>query len=75
MSVSLVSEQRKYNLKLSGGDTTNSSKVSFSITSVGFSNYIIERNKAKINDDIYVTGNIGDSFLGLKLIKNNIKKK
>ena len=73
MSVSLGSEQRKYNLKLSGGDTTNSSKVSFSITSVGFSNYIIERNKAKINDDIYVTGNIGDSFLGLKLIKNNIK--
>ena len=27
----------------------------------------------KLNDDIYVTGNIGDSFLGLKLIKNNIK--
>ena len=60
-------------MKLSGGDTTNSNKVSFSITSIGFSKNINERNNARINDDIYVTGNIGDSFLGLKVIKNNIK--
>ncbi len=73
ISKSLYSEQKKYNLKLSGGDTTNSDKISFSITSFGFSKKIIERNKARINDDIYVTGNIGDSFLGLKVIKNNIK--
>ena len=73
ISKSLNQEQRKYNLKLSGGDTTNSHKVSFSITSIGFSKKIIERNKARLNDDIYVTGNIGDSFIGLKVIKNNIK--
>ena len=73
ISKSLIEEQNKYNLKLSGGDTTNSKKASFSITSIGFSNNIIERNKARMNDDIYVTGNIGDSFLGLKVIKNNIK--
>ena len=73
ISKSLSQEHKKYSLKLSGGDTTNSSKVSFSITTIGFSNKIIERNKAKLNDDIYVTGNIGDSFLGLKLIKTNIK--
>ena len=72
ISKSLFNEQKKFNLKLSGGDTTNSSKVSFSITTIGFSKNIIERNQAKLNDDIYVTGNIGDSFLGLKLIKNNI---
>ena len=70
---SLRNEQKKYNLKLSGGDTTNSNKVSFSITTIGFSNNIVERNKAKINDDIYVTGNIGDSYLGLKIITNKIK--
>ena len=70
---SLRNEQKKYNLKLSGGDTTNSNKVSFSITTIGFSNNIVERNNAKINDDIYVTGNIGDSYLGLKIIKNKIK--
>ena len=70
---SLRNEQKKYNLKLSGGDTTNSNKVSFSITTIGFSNNIVERNKAKINDDIYTTGNIGDSYLGLKIITNKIK--
>ena len=73
ISNSLKQEQKKYDLKLSGGDTTNSNKVSFSITTVGFSKKIIFRNKAKLNDDIYVTGNIGDSFVGLKIIKNKIK--
>ena len=73
ISKSLNQEQKKYNLKLSGGDTTNSNKVSFSITTIGFSKKIVERNKAKLNDDIYVTGNLGDSFVGLKIIKNNIK--
>ena len=73
ISKSLNQEQKKYNLKLSGGDTTNANKVSFSITTVGFSNKIVERNKARLNDDIYVTGNIGDSFVGQKVIKNNIK--
>ena len=73
ISKSLKQEQKKYNLKLSGGDTTNSNKVSFSVSTIGFSKNIIERNKARLSDDIYITGNIGDSFLGLKIIKNNIK--
>ena len=73
ISKSLNQEQKKYNLKLSGGDTTNFNKVSFSITSIGFSKKIIERNKAKLNDDIYVTGNLGDSFVGLQILKNKIK--
>ena len=73
ISKSLNQEQKKYDLKLSGGDTTNFNKVSFSITCIGFSKKIIERNKAKLNDDIYVTGNLGDSFIGLKSIKNKIK--
>ncbi len=72
ISSSLKKEQKKYDIKLSGGDTTNSNKVSFSITTLGFAKKIIERNKAKINDDIYVTGNIGDSFMGLKIIKNKL---
>ena len=73
ISKSLNQEQKKYDLKLSGGDTTNSNKVSFSITSIGFTKKIVERNKARLNDDIYVTGNLGDSFIGLKSIKNKIK--
>ena len=73
ISTSLKQEQKKYSLKLSGGDTTNSSKVSFSITSIGFSKKIIERNKARLNDDIYVTGNIGDSYVGIRSLNNKIK--
>ncbi len=73
ISKSLNQEQKKFDLKLSGGDTTNSNKVSFTITCIGFSKSIVERNKARLYDDIYVTGNIGDSFIGLKIIKNNIK--
>ena len=73
ISTSLKKEQKKYGVFLCGGDTTFSNKVSFSITSVGFSKNIIYRNKAKYNDDIYVSGNLGDSFVGLKILQNKIK--
>ena len=72
---SLFEEQKKYNIKLCGGDTTFSKKLSFSITVIGFSKKIVYRNKAKINDDIYVTGNIGDSFIGLNVINKKINLK
>jgi len=73
ISKSLSEEQNKYNIFLSGGDTVFSSKLSFTITSIGFANNIIYRNKAKVNDDIYVSGNLGDSYLGLLVLKNKIK--
>ena len=73
ISRSLNEEQKKYNIKLGGGDTVYSNKLSFTVTSVGFSNKIIHRNRSKIHDDIYVTGNLGDSFLGLLVLKKNIK--
>ena len=73
ISKSLKEEQRKYNIKLGGGDTVYSNKLSFTVTSVGFSNKIIHRNRSKIHDDIYVTGNLGDSFLGLLVLKKNIR--
>ena len=70
---SLKKEQNKYNIFLSGGDTVFSNKLSFTITTVGFSDRIIYRNNAKINDDIYVSGNLGDSYMGLMILKNKIK--
>ena len=73
ISKSLAMEQKKYGISLCGGDTTFSNKLSFSITSIGYSKNIIFRNKAKLNDDIYVTGNLGDSFIGLKILTNKIK--
>ena len=75
ISKALKSEQNKFNIDLCGGDTTFSNKPSFTITSVGYSNKIIYRNKAKLNDDIYVTGNLGDSYLGLKALSNKLKFK
>ena len=73
ISKSLNQEQSKYKIFLSGGDTVFSNKLSFTITSIGFAKDIVYRNKAKINDDIYVSGNLGDSYLGLLVLKNKIK--
>ena len=72
ISQSLNKEQRKFGIFLSGGDTVFSNKLSFTITSVGFSKKIIFRNNAKLNDDIYVTGYLGDSYTGLKILKKEI---
>ena len=73
ISNSLKQEQNKYGIFLCGGDTTFSNQLSFSITSVGYSKNIVYRNKAKLHDDIYVTGNLGDSFIGLKILQSKIK--
>ena len=73
ISKSLKEEQNKFNISLCGGDTTFSNKLSFTLTSLGYSKKIIYRNKALVNDDIYVTGNLGDSFMGLQILKNRIK--
>jgi thiamine-monophosphate kinase len=73
ISKSLNEEQRKYKIILGGGDTVFSNKLSFTITSIGFTKEIIFRNKAKVNDDIYVSGNIGDSYSGLLVLRNKLK--
>ena len=73
ISKSLKQEQNKFNINLSGGDTVVSKKLNFSITSVGFAKKIVFRNNARINDDIYVTGNLGDSYAGLLILKKKIK--
>ena len=69
ISKSLNEEQKKYKISLGGGDTVFSNKLSFTITSVGFADNIVYRNKAKVNDDIYISGNLGDSYLGLLILK------
>ena len=73
ISKSLNKEQNKYKIFLCGGDTTFANHLSFTITCLGFSKNIIYRNKAKSNDDIYLSGNLGDSFIGLKVLLKKIK--
>ena len=36
---------------------------------------IILRDHVNIDDDIWVTGNLGESYAGLKILKNKIIKK
>ena len=73
ISQALKSEQKKFNIYLSGGDTTFSKNLTFTITTLGYSKKIIYRNQASFNDDIYVTGNLGDSYVGLQILKKKNK--
>ncbi len=72
ISKSLKEEQKKYGIKLSGGDTTKSKKLIFTIMTLGYSKRIVERNKCKSGDDIYITGHVGDSYLGLQTLKRKV---
>ena len=72
ISNSLSSEQKRFDIELSGGDTVFSKTSSFTCCVIGFSNKIIKRNNAKIDDDIYITGYLGDSYLGLQILKKKI---
>ncbi len=72
ISKSIREEQKKYDIKLSGGDTTKSKYSSFTIVSLGFSSKIVKRNNVSTKEDIYVTGNLGDSFIGLQVLKKKI---
>jgi len=69
----LYSEQKKFNVLLSGGDLTVSKIMSITFVFMGNSKHKpILRSGAKTFDDIYVTGNIGDAYIGLRLLKKRI---
>jgi len=72
ISKSIKEEQKKYNIKLSGGDTAKSKYSSFTVISLGISKKIINRTNVSVDEDIYVTGNLGDSFIGLGILKKKI---
>lgn len=57
-------------VSLVGGDTSLSKRFFISAALLGFApSGAIPRNRAKAGDDLYVTGTLGDSALGLKLLK------
>ena len=68
--------QKKYKFFLLGGDIAQTKNIVISATFFGktIKNHIIRRDGAKINDDIWVTGSLGNSFAGLMLKKNKIKE-
>ncbi len=67
----------KYKLILGGGDISKSLNDFFiSITIVGnVINKPVKRNNAKLGDNIYVAGEVGDSEIGLRIIKGEFSCK
>ena len=72
ISNSLLLEQKQFDIELSGGDTVYSNTNSFTCCVIGFSNKIVKRHNSMIGDDIYITGHLGDSFIGLQILKKKI---
>lgn len=55
---------------LVGGDTSASNRFFISASLVGYAPYgPITRSGGKVGDDLYVTGTLGDSALGLEILK------
>lgn len=60
-------DMQEFDFALLGGDTTTHNSPSvFSVTAIGKTNKPIKRSTAKAGDNIFVSGNIGDGFIGLK---------
>lgn len=67
----------EFRVELIGGNLTRAKELFIDITVLGEANpnNIVKRCGAEPLDVIYVTGNLGDSSLGLKLIESEIDKK
>ena len=71
----LNSIQKKFNFFLLGGDISKSNKIVISCNFFGYVNKdkILSRNNCKLNDDIWITGNLGESSIGLKVLQKKIR--
>ena len=76
-SEGLKKDQEKYQISLIGGDTTaHDGPIILSLTMIGAAKKnILKRSGAKKGDGVYVTGTIGDAFLGLNILEGKIKEK
>ena len=62
-------------VSLVGGDTSAARRFSISASLIGHCPYApVLRSGAKVGDDLYVTGTLGDSALGLELLKKKMGK-
>ena len=65
--------QKKFNFFLLGGDITKSIELSISANFFGKAKLknILSQNKCSVGDDIWITGNLGNSYLGYRIFKNS----
>ena len=62
-------------VSLVGGDTNASERFFISVALLGYAPFgAIARSGAKVGDDLYTTGTLGDSALGLQLLKRKGSK-
>jgi len=67
----------EFEIELIGGNLTKAKELIIDITVLGEADpdNIVKRFGAEVHDLVYVTGSLGDSSLGLKLIESEIDKK
>lgn len=68
--------QNEFGIHLLGGDTVKcEEKLFFSATVIGEvpKGQALHRNAAEIGDDIYVTGNMGEAYIGMKILKGDFE--
>lgn len=71
----LIEDQKEFGLYCSGGDTTRSAGgVSVALTVLGTAptGKAVKRSGARAGDHIYLTGPVGDAFIGLRILKEKI---
>ncbi len=72
----LHEDQHQYGIALAGGDSTNTAHgISLTLTAFGLvgEGGILRRSTARAGDLIYVTGTIGDAYLGLRAFRNELE--
>ncbi len=71
----LKSVQDEFGLSLIGGDTVSAKQLFFSITIFGVAKKSknLARGNAKDGDLIFVSGSIGDAYLGLQALNNKVE--
>lgn len=63
----------RYGINLSGGDTFRSESSIFTLTLIGKAKKPITRSGGKVGDYLYLTGDIGLSTIGYKILKNDLQ--
>jgi thiamine-monophosphate kinase len=64
----------KYHTDIVGGNVTRSDQLSITIALLGEASHgVMRRDRARIGDDIFVTGTLGDSAAGLAILSGKMK--